>query len=225
MNKYILVLIFLLLFSFSASANSLNKFEFNTGVSYNNLLYNSYQDGQKNKDNLVAENLHEGIGFYGEGIFLLTNKLEVGFGIDKVIANYKETNQYEGSKIRDSRYTRELDGYYGKIRYHLDHTISLSNSFIYYFYKESFDAQYSWEKDDFNQIMEKGQGLGWMIGAEVDSPINENLSLKLFTGYRIANIKLVKEYDWYEESLIDSNDDKLLKINGLSISAGLSYEF
>ncbi len=64
-----------------------------------------------------------------------------------------------------------------------------------------------------------------MLGLEIEYPFDDKLSIMGDFSYLIANINLKEEYDWDEERLIQNNNNEELKITGLRVSGGISYEF
>ncbi|GAB6098677.1 hypothetical protein JCM16358_05560 [Halanaerocella petrolearia] len=223
MKRYLVILTIIIFLSSYTEVLAIEKMEFNSGITYNNFIYQMVRNGKADEDYFMREDLHSGMGFYGEGIYWLNKKVGIGAGIDKASATWSGTNEYSDGDTRDFEYTSELVGPYGKLIYSLNNSINLSTHFIYYKYKEHFKAEYSWKDEIFSNNLKQGDGLGVALGVETNYSVSNNLSLKSSIHYRKANIKLNKEYDDVKDKTIFISEDEELNISGLRASIVLSY--
>ncbi|MGM0369993.1 MAG: outer membrane beta-barrel protein [Bacillota bacterium] len=226
-NKIIIVTVCLLISIIAGQVKAENpgQVEFDSGISYNNFVYQMYRKGTKDDDYMMREDLHQGLGFYGEVIYWINNSYGLSLGIDKVEASWQGTDNYSGGDKRDFEYTSQLFGAYIKVMYELNDRINLTNSLINYQYEEHFRADYSWDKETFNYDLVNGSGLGFNLAIESNYEINEYFIIQSSAGYRYVKIDIEEEYDYSKEKLVTNVDDEVLRISGLGLKVGLNYKF
>ena len=221
MEKYILLLIIIILVTPGIRAK---ESEFNTGITYNSFVYELNKDGET-IDYTMREDLNSGFGYYGEGVFWLNNKLGIGLGVDFAKAVWEGRNNYSGGDTRDFEYSSRLVGPYTTVKYKLNKSLIVNLDIVHYNYQEHFQADYSWDKENFKQNLVVGDGLGVKIGTEFNYKINNSFYLIGKSYFRQVKINLEKEYDDVEETMKYINNDEELNITGLEVSFGINYKF
>ena len=221
MKKYLLILIIVISFPPIVKAEEIN---FNTGISYNNFVYKLTENGN-NKDYVMREDLNSGWGYYGESVFWPNKDWGVGVGLDVAKATWDGTNHYSDGDTREFEYSSKLIGPYTTIKYKLNKSLIVNLDLVYYNYKEHFRADYSWDKETFEQDFVTGAGLGIKLGTEFNYKLNDSFYLKGKSYFRKVGLDLKEEYDDVEERMIDIKTDKNLNITGLQVALGIVYTF
>ncbi len=198
--------------------------EFKYNWTYNNLVYKSFINGQRDEDHFMQEDLNNGPGYYLEGVYYAKDNLGVGLGFDQVTTNwFRKSQSINGTRF--SEYSYNLSGPHLSIGYKVNDNIIIDSNLIYYNYKEHYNRRYSWNDEIIDRDQERGDGLGFIIGVELNKDINDKFSINLRSAYRQAHIKIREVYSNYYENIIVNPDDEVLQINGLQVSGGVSYRF
>ncbi|OCL27546.1 hypothetical protein U472_03025 [Orenia metallireducens] len=225
MKKEILLLIMGLIFFSNSVVMAGERVEFNGGVTYNNFVYSEIDNGNLNDDYWVRESLNSGTGFYLEGLFWLGSKWGIGGGIDRASSSWSSFETYADSSRTDYLSEYYLDGYYGKLSYKLSDEIRLSVGISNHNFAENYMQDNSWEDGAFNEAVVAGDGLGYLLEAQVDYPVNDHIALMGSVGYRRADIDVKEVYNWNENKLVDSQEDNAIGVNGLRAGINLALKF
>ncbi len=198
MKKYLILFDLVLLFAFTTGAMAAD-YEFVGGVTYNTFAMTD-SDGNELDD----DDLKSGIGFYGGILYWVNEQLAVGGGYESASSKYTES----GIETKNV-----LSGPYGNIIYRLNDMISLNGGVA--FYTEELGVS-----DDVNSItIFKSSGMGFLVGADLNYPIKENITITGNVGYRFANLPVKEimgaEYD----------GDEKLNLNGFRAGAGVNISF
>jgi hypothetical protein len=116
-------------------------------------------------------------------------------------------------------------GPYTAFKYRLNKSLIVNLDVVHYNYQEHFRADYSWDKETFEQDYLVGDGLGIKVGTELNYKLGNSFYLTGESYFRKTKIDLKKEYDDVEEKLIEIEADENLDITGLEVSLGLNYRF
>lgn len=219
MRKYLLIILVILIFTYNVEAAKISKeeIEFNGGLTYNNYLYKKYdiEQGEKELDNnpSIIEDLHQGSGYYIETVYWFNHHwgLQLGLQKNEMKAEWESNNQEKVYKVN-------LDTYYSGLMYNLNCNVKLYCNVNYNFYQEHYS------KEKFSADMKEGNGLGFMLGTELNYSLNQDLDLILDTGYYLANLEINERYSSYQGEVINVNDEEL-RISGLGLKLGIGYKF
>lgn len=191
----LLLLITILVFALSltVSANDLEDIEAVGGITYNLFTSEDFEDIGEEFD------VESGIGFYAGGRYWFTDILGVEAGLD--YATSSDSTTEEGITID---FSQRIMGPYAKLAIKPIDQIVLKGGPTYYSGKVEVDSPFL--SDD-----NRGSGLGFMLGAVLDYPIDNYLMVTGNADYRIAEIS----YD-------DADD---FDVSGVSLGIGISYQF
>ena len=201
----LMVLSALLFFTIGASAqdNATENMKTVGGVTYNTFDGTWFLDGEEAGDNFEDTDLESGFGFYVGGQYWLSDQIGIEAGYD--VAKSSD-DDFEGSEVDIN-----LSGPYGKGVYKVNEMISLNGGLAYYSF--TMDQSYQWYNVEW-----KGNGIGFLLGGEMTYPISDKISLIGSGNYRLANIDI----DKYKEQDVEDTE---LNMSGLSLRAGISYNF
>jgi hypothetical protein len=225
MKKQILLVVIGLIFFSNSIVMAEERIEFNGGVTYNNFVYSDIDSGKLNDDYWVRESLNNGTGFYLEGLVWLGSKWGIGGGIDRASSSWSSFETYADSSRSDYLSKYDLDGYYGKLSYKLSDEIRLNLGISKHNFVEKYSEDNSWENGAFNEAVVDGDGLGYLLEAQVDYPVNDHLALIGSFGYRKADIDVKRVYDWNQNKLVESQEDNTIGVDGLRAGINLALKF
>lgn len=236
-----LVIVVLLLMTFNAVADD---FEFVGGTSLSKLEFELGYDIESNDETVTDESL-AGNGFYGGVRYILDNGLGFGAGYDTLevtqgIEEYREassSNYYEEWKYEDST-TYKLSGPYIEMFYKIKEMITLKGGLVFnkllasreefesYYYEDYYYEDIDKYSDEYKAEM-KGEGIGYQLGAELEHPFTDNLSITGTVSYRFGNLDITHIYSDATEKFekLPDDFDILLDYSGYSFGFGLNYAF
>lgn len=220
---FVLILLWFMIFSVKAEAITV-ILDLNAGWNYNDLIYKKFKDNKRDLDHFMREDLNSGQGFYLEEIYWINNKWGLGLGFDKVVTSWSgESESPNGKRIFE--YIYQISGPYTSLKYIMNDNIRLKANFIYYNYSEHYNRKYSWQDEEIDRDLERGNGLGIILGSDIAIPIKKGFIFNGGFGYRMVEIDLTEKYSDLHGEMISNSANEKLEITGLTISAGISYKF
>lgn len=216
---FLILAIIFLVPTITLGADNTGEIEIGGGLEFINLDYQLMIDGEelewtKETEDIIDE-LSSPKGLYLNGIYYLDNKLgiELGFGISK--SNYK--GKIDEQKIEKTNKFQEL---YSDINYSFNEYLTLKGGASYFRFQEKNKI----EEDNFNEITEKGSGLGFRGGIGLNYTLGDFI-LSSDIIYRVIQIDIDEVYDEYKQELIEPDYKQQYIMNPLSIRLGAKYKF
>ncbi|MEC9488775.1 MAG: outer membrane beta-barrel protein [Halanaerobium sp.] len=199
-NIFLLVVLFLLVFSLNAGAQNL---EFIGGVTHNTI---SFKETEIDGSYEISQNSFSGMGYYLGGRYWLNGNWAIGLGYDCFWAYDGEIES--GIEYYDEdKYGPELKGLYIEAIYKMNEAFNLSLAIVSYNY-----TFLDWDEETGFSTEDTGKGTGFILRGEFVYPVFSGFDLEGMAGYRHVNI--------------DSDyDDDMLETYGLTFSLGLSHDF
>lgn len=241
MKKETILLVLAVMLIFSVGVNASNNIEFigggfyttvnsdelNDAVNARNIILNLFKQEIYNQGYLVnvseMDKLKGAFGFYLGGLLPVNKNLEIG--------GYYERFEIgsEGNltvPLRDAEMNINIglpiNGIIGTGRYKLNEFVVINGGVGYYFgeFKESIKFYEGGEEVIVENLVSDSKidvkGFGFKVGADVDYPINEQMSIIAGANYRQLEIT-PKDKDKY-------GDDEV-NLDGFEIRGGFSYKF
>ena len=197
----------LLIFTMGAAAQdvSMEDMKMVGGVSYNTFDSN-FSD--KTIDDFEI-GLDGGLGFYIGGQYWFNEDMavEAGYDFAKSSTDQSDIKQFPVNNDVDNT----LKGPYGKFVYNVNEMVNLNGGLAYY----------SNKLEDDDTILE-ANGVGFLVGADVNYPINEQISFVGSGNYRMAKLDVDKDEGKIAGQSFDGPE---IDMSGLRISGGISYKF
>jgi hypothetical protein len=172
-----------------------------------------------------------GSGYYIGLRYIMDNNLGFGVGYDYAEAplTLDLGLDYYGTEVDfEGTVSSELSGPYGELVYELNDYITFNGAIAFYNYanKISYAVVDGSYEDSDEMTFVKGNGTGYMLGAELDYPLYESLSVVSSIGYRSVSIDLNEiNTAGFSGENFEKLEDLILTMKGLKFGVGLSYDF
>ncbi|MFW6035896.1 MAG: outer membrane beta-barrel protein [Halothermotrichaceae bacterium] len=241
MKKYLgfCILVFILLFSTAVYAG---EFEAVGGVTSNNFDSEiTFEPEILLPDEIVTVELGRlsGYGYYVGGRYIFDNNFGLGIGYDYASAPLNLYGSYEAAQASNNDVNAELDlgfeselsGPYAEVVYKLNDYITFSGALAWYDFTNTVSAGLTINDSDIiepgDMVLFKGDGTGYLLGAELNYPVVDDWNIISNAGYRIADIDIneVNTGDFDNDNFQDIDEDVSLKMQGFKFGAGISYQF
>ena len=177
-----------------------------------------------------------GTGVYIGCLYSLTADWQLETGFDTAQSSYeggclgvdKRLNITADKKI----VTENLYGPYLGVRYSVNQYLKLKSGLSYYFFYEDETFKYK-GREVINFKSCKAEGIGGLVGAEVDYPvINDDFLFTVSVDYRFAKLEVVEAN--YQGELVDYNKENFdqdykgkaeMEMSGLRLGTSITYRF
>lgn len=208
---YMVLTLVLVLSSTTTFAADQGDVEAVGGVTYNTFNGEMTVDGIKQEE--LRDELKSGMGFYAGGRYWLSDWLGIEAGYDQAGSSYSEYDEDFKSNVE---YNLGVAGPYGKLNIEVvDEMLALNAGIVSYSLTGDVTA------NNVTATFFEGSGIGFLAGADLSIPVNDNLSLTAGANYRLADLGVDKVYG---ESVPDTVDAKL-NMSGLRGNIGLTAKF
>lgn len=205
----------------TVGAAAAEDFDVVGGFTYNTFNLSVTQDGETIiESDDVEDDLQSGMGFFIGGRYWVKDDIAVGIGYDTASSNDEEEQTYEGI-TGDYERDISLSGPYAEVVYSLNESINLNAAVASY----SYDLKVKFADFD-RETVEKGSGLGFIIGGELDYSINEDFAVVGGVNYRMADLGVDESQSTETGELVDVSDEKVkIDMSGMRANIGVSYSF
>ena len=205
---FLLVLFVLLFFTIGVSAQDAanENMKIVGGVTYNTFDGTISADGMEDQDLTENNTLGSGFGFYVGGQYFLSGSIGIEAGYDVAKSSDSENNETVDNSVK---------GPYSKIIFNINDNVMLNGGIAYY----SNEIEVS--TDTASMMLYEGSGIGFLLGGELNFPLNDKISLIGSGNYRFANLNLDK--------VLGSSDfvveNPKINMSGFSLRSGVSFKF
>lgn len=205
--------------------------ELEMGVNKNTMNFLMTMNGALTSEGELQE-LHEylqdGLGFYAEMNLWPAKWLGIGAGYDMVYSSYTQNNFDHYNHPFSEQVTSKLNGPYGQILLRLNSLITLKTGIAYYFNSYEEKIKYQEATTDYYYRKMSGQGVGYLIGAQLTTPPLGNISIFLDATIRQADLPLfnLREQQMGEENdYLIGHENKKINYSGFRLSGGFAIHF
>ena len=198
----------LLIFTMGAAAQdvSMEDMKMVGGVSYNT-FDSTFSADSMDDDELSVDG---GLGFYIGGQYWFNEDMAVEAGYDFAKSSTDQSDVSNGLSATDD-VDNTLKGPYGKFVYNVNEMVNLNGGLAYY----------SNKLEDDDTILE-ANGVGFLVGADVNYPINEQISFVGSGNYRMAKLDVDEDKGILKNNTLNNPE---IDMSGFRISGGISYKF